>query len=299
MAVRAGAALSAYVAALVLAAYAHAIVGGVAPDSPEHRIDPNIAESPWAGVGSLTVGTGGRYTATAIDPWHVITAAHMVRGVPPGNVFLNLNFGGDLTHRIAGAAIHVHPNYDGFTIGAGPVHDDLAIVRLAERLPEDLPIHPVLRLPVAPGTTLTLVGYGASGDGAAGITVGSSATLKRVGRNNADQFVNDNHGSGRREVYVFDFDGPDATSNRIGAPLPGNRTLGNSVEATLAGGDSGSPAFVYTPDGRIFLAGVNTFVSPGGAESGRFGTLGGGMLLSAYADWIDGILAQAPSSGAR
>ena len=71
----------------------------------------------------------------------------------------------------------------------------------------------------------------------------------------------------------------------------GGGTLGNDVEATMAGGDSGSPALVPGPQGRWQLVGVNTFVAPASADNQRFGGLGGGILLYPYIAWVESVLA--------
>lgn len=285
--------------ALGLTPGAYAIVGGAAdldpPDTPEQRIDPNTPESPWAGVGSLTVfrpGTQtpqGVYTAVAIGPSHVLTAAHVVYRRSAEEVRFNLNYGADLTHQIAASEIHVHPDYSGFHPDprSGVVHDDLAIVRLASPLPFGVPAYRIHPDPLPARVVLTLVGYGAGGDGSHGVTVAGSASVRRVGRNVIDRVVRDNGGSGAFEVYLFDFDGADASTNRMGGA-----TLGNNVEATLAGGDSGSPAFV-TARGGAWLAGINTFVGP---ETGKdkFGGIGGGVLLYSYLRWIESVLHATP-----
>jgi hypothetical protein len=282
---------------------AEAILGGTVDldphDSPERRVDPNTRTSPWSGVGSLTVSdaaTGeprGTYTAAAIDAFHVLTAAHVVHGRAPEQIRFNLNFGGDLTHRIAADTIHVHPDYAGFRPdpGTGLVHDDLAVVRLASSLPFGVALYRIYPQPLPLRTVVTLVGYGAAGDGVAGVTVPGHPGVKRVGRNVLDRVVRANGGRGAFEIYLFDFDGSDATTNRMGG-----LSLGNDVEASLAGGDSGSPALVPGPQGAWWIVGVNTFVGPRGAGQGRFGSIGGGTLLYGYLPWIESILGSAPAA---
>jgi hypothetical protein len=281
-----------------------AIIGGALdgspPDSPAQRIDPNTVNSPWAGVGSLTVASGplrerqGTFTAAAIDPSHVITAAHVVAGREPADIRFNLNYGSDLSHRIGAHALFVHPDYAGFKPDpkSGIVHDDLAILRLEATLPFGVPLYAIVRNPPRTRTVITLVGYGASGDGVDGAASTPSPAVKRVGRNVIDALVRDNGGGEQLEVYLFDFDGPDASTNRLGG-----RSLGNAIEATVAGGDSGSPALVPGAQGSWLLAGVNTFVASHAGLNQRFGGLGGGVLLYSYAAWIDSVLAasaQAP-----
>lgn len=63
-------------------------------------------------------------------------------------------------------------------------------------------------------------------------------------------------------------------------------------EAQFGSGDSGSPAFVQA-NGVWQILGVNTFVATtvAGADYYKFGALGGGTLTSAYAGWIQGIVA--------
>ncbi|MGH8665067.1 MAG: trypsin-like serine peptidase [Burkholderiales bacterium] len=281
-----------------LAEPCRAIIGGsedgTPPDSPANRVDPNTTTSPWAGVGSLSVVIGalreraGTYTATALDARHVITAAHVVAGRDAAEVRFNLNYGEDLSHRIDAAAITVHPDYAGHKPDArsGIVHDDLAIVRLGESLPFGVPFYTIRRTPVRPRTVITLVGYGASGDGVHGRSVPASPSVKRVGRNVIDAGFRDSDGGEEPEVYLFDFDGPDASANRLGGG-----SLGNHIEATVAGGDSGSPALVRAARGRWQLVGVNTFVAPRSALNQRFGGFGGGVLLYPYVDWVNSVLA--------
>ena len=105
-----------------------------------------------------------------------------------------------------------------------------------------------------------------------------------MGANNADQLIADDEGGGQNEVFRFDFDGPSG-NGFLGGP-----TLGNAIETTLGGGDSGGPSFVLQ-NGSWHVAGVNTFGFPnGGTLTPLFGSGGGGMLVPAYAGWIDGLM---------
>lgn len=283
---------------LALAGPCRGIIGGSADgspaDSPARRIDPNVTNSPWAGVGSLSVERAGQeagtFTASALDARHVITAAHVVAGKDPSEVFFNLNYGSDLSHRIETEAIVVHPDYQGLRPDptSGVVHDDLAVLRLAASMPFGVPFYAIHRRPVPPRTLITLVGYGAGGDGVNGVSVPPSPSVKRVGRNVIDAAFRGDAGGEVFKVYLFDFDGPDASTNRLG-----RGTLGNDVEATVAGGDSGSPALVRGPQGSWELVGINTFVAPRSPGRQRFGGLGGVVLLYPYAGWVDSVLGAA------
>ena len=268
---------------------AYALLAGVAPDSPGQRVDPNTTSSPWTGVGSLSIN-GGTFSAVVIGPRHVLTAAHVVHGVAPDKIVFNLNYGADLSHRIQAKAVFVHLDYTGYNKN-DITRDDIAVVQLSEAVPEGVAIYNLNTSPPAPGMTLTLVGYGASGNGVDGVTVGGNPAVKRTGKNNVDGVVPDDEGSKRLEAYLYDFDGPEGTANLGGGP-----TLGNSIETTVGSGDSGSPAFIES-GGHWVLAGINTFQL--GATAPKFGSGGGGMLVSRYAEWIHGILSRFTHAAAR
>lgn len=285
---------------LLFAQAAFAIVAGdparQPADSPQARIVANAAGSPWSGVGRLDTG-GKNYTATVIGPRHILTAAHAVNHAKPENLSFYLYLGGNEPHRVGASAIFIHPDYHGFKPAAdGLVHDDLAIIELSEMVPFGVAIYPLHLQPLVAGTPLILVGYGLSGDGVRGIAAGSGIDhVKRIGGNAADKLLPDDGGSGAAEIFQFDFDGPDASTNFLGGA-----TLGNVIETTLGDGDSGSPAFVRV-DGQWRLAGVNSFVTTfggGPTRLGVFGTGGGGMLLSAYAGWIRQAASAVFSAGA-
>lgn len=260
--------------------HTHALMAGAAPDTPDARIDRRGTESPYAGVGSISIERR-TFTGTLISPRHVLTAAHVVSGIAPAAITFNLISHGAISRQVAVATVHMHPAYSGFEPGR-PAEADLAIIELAEPVPSVYPIYPLLRQVIPVGTPLVLAGFGGSGPGDLGERVAADPAMRRTGVNTLDQI----HAarSGRAHAaYWFDFDGPDQESNRFGG-----RSLGNSYETSLASGDSGSPAFVRDRQGRLWLVGVNSFRF--GLHS-SFGNGGGGQLISAYADWIDGIVA--------
>jgi secreted trypsin-like serine protease len=297
---------------VVLSDYRPTIVagdpGGTPTDTPALRVDPNTTTSPYAGVGSVQIVQGASVflcSGAAISPYHILTAAHCLDldnngslDVTPGNVTFRLNYGGNLTHAITASALSIHPDWTGFNNPSGNVHDDLAILTLSSPLPAGVPIYSLLTTPVTTGTTLTMVGYGVSGSGTGGYSGGPSFSVKRVGRNNADAFELDDEGSGQRELYEFDFDGPTSATNFLGG-----LTLGNNVETTLGSGDSGGPAFVDLGGGQLRLAGNTTFTArftlPGnqlGPAAPLFGSAGGGVLLYPYLDYIAAIVS-VPEAG--
>ncbi|HUO44280.1 MAG TPA: trypsin-like serine protease [Burkholderiales bacterium] len=259
---------------LFVPTYAFAIVGG-------EGADPDTAASPWAGVGSVLTGAG-TFSGTLIAPNYVLTAAHVVSGLDPSAVTFQINAGS--TVQIAASQIFVDPDYTGGASADGMVHNDLAIIRLSSAAPGSVPYYSLDTSTLTAGQTLTFVGYGNGGDGVSGATIAKDPAVKRVGENNADLFFSGPLG---QEVYLFDFDGPTAATNVFGG-----LTLGANVEASLASGDSGSPAFILNSDGSWQLAAVNTFIAgfDNGPPPSLFGSGGGGIVVSGYAPWINSII---------
>lgn len=270
------------VASLLAApAPAFALLAGTSPDSPEARVDANLASSPWAGVGSLSIG-GGTVSGVVIGEQYVLTAAHVVASWQPQDITFNLNADGNLSQQIGVTGIWINPGY------AGVGHDDLAVLRLASPVAAGVPIYALPTAEVTTGAAATLVGYGASGS-SAGITVAASPTVKRVGRNALDMLASDDDGSALKELFYFDFDGPTSYGSM------GGGTLGNTLETTFANGDSGGGAFLWNPGrGRWELVGINTFVY--GEDPTKFSSRaapsgGGGVLTYGYEGWINSIAA--------
>lgn len=254
--------------------FADATMAGAAPDTPAARVDANTASSPWNGVGSVVV-SGGVYSGVVVAPRFVLTASHVVGSTSPAAIQFVLNAGGNQTHTLAARAVFRYPS-------ASFPYDDLALVELTAAVPAGVNIYPLVRDPLTSTQRITLVGYGASGNGDAGVSVAASRSIKQAGENVIDAVQTTLDSSGRSSLfYLYDFDGPSGTG------VMGGATLGNAVETLVAGGDSGSPAFI-----GMALAGISTFVSQpvaGQPNDYKFGMVGGGMLLSRpeFQSWID------------
>ena len=271
-------------------------------DSPVHRVDANLSSSPFRGVGSLRIiGESDVFicSGTTVTLRHLVTAAHCFDfddngtiDVLPGDVTYYLNDGSEKSAVRSASDIVFHPQFTGF---ANPrVNDDVAVVTLASALPTGSKTYRLRSDTVYPEDTLNFVGYGRSGDGVSGDIVEASFTVKRVGQNVADSYYsNDEHPFSLTEVFRFDFDFPPAaTAGSVGGRRP---SLGNHLETTLGGGDSGGPAFTKVNDALEF-AGVMTYSFGGGSQPSPpfFGSGGGGMLIPAYRSWI---LEQVPEPG--
>jgi hypothetical protein len=249
-------------------------------------------------------------TGTAIDTFHVLTAAHCVDINNDGNIdkkdglrsitfHLNLDTdaGTDAVDvSIAAVSWDIHPDYTGFNRPS--VNDDVAVITLGgSGVPASVPTYSVSTSAITAGTRLYMVGYGRSGDGVTGYTTNASFTIKRTGQNMADAFYgqDDAGRSAANEVFRYDFDS--ATGNgSMGGP-----TLGNAIETTLGGGDSGGPSFALCSGCNAGLAssytivGVNTFTQ--GANAPKFGSLGGGTNVGPYSSWILGPHGASGSTG--
>jgi secreted trypsin-like serine protease len=267
--------------ALLASTGAQAIVGG-------SGVDSNTLLSPWAGVGSISID-GGTYSGALVSDRYVLTAAHVVSDRAPGSIQFNLNVDSSTMQTFAAEAVFVYSGYTGTAAGTDGVwHDDLALVRLAAPVQSGIPSYDLASDPLLSGDIITLVGYGAGGDGTNGVTTSADPNVKRVGQNVVNRLLTDDDAPySASEVFMFDFDGP------TGKGMWGVGSLGADVEASFAGGDSGAPVFVQR-DGTWLLAGIAAF------NSGvTFGTVGGGTVVAPYQAWIQGQISAVPEADTR
>lgn len=262
---------------------------GTPSDSPTNRINPNSPVSAYAGTAHIFIGNSFVCTATPISDRYLISANHCVDVDDDGdndfgtNIRVTFNVSGDNSTVIfpsGVAAVYTHPDYTGFN---NPnVSDDIIIIELVNDLPADIPRYEIFRGSLNPNAILHLVGYGTTGDAVNGYIPGSASfNIKRVGQNRPDRgFFADDEGSGIAEIFQYDFD-----------HWQGN-SLGNDIETTVGGGDSGGPAYIQVGN-DLQLYGVNTYT--GGGAPG-FGSMGGGMLINGYLDFIDSIVDPVPGS---
>lgn len=253
-------------------------MAGALPDTPAARVDPNTPESPWSGVVAVRTGDG-IFSGVVIAPRFVLTAAHVVGNNPPAKISVVLNASAQ-AQTIAAKRIEIFP---GFSFP----YDDLALIELAERVPDNVAIYPLHDFPLqVTKSVVSMVGYGASGNGDTGVSVGSNPNIKRVGENVVDALAARVDTSGRTSAFfLYDFDGPD------GNGLLGGPSLGNARESVVAVGDSGSPVLVQETEGFWSVAGISTFASAlnsGRALDYRFGQGGGGILIGEkrFLNWI-------------
>lgn len=246
-------------------------------DSPAARLDLLGAASPFNAVGALAISAGGfnyRGSATALSPNWVLTTGHNLDfnddGSPDAGVSIDFYLPG--FGIFTASAFYTCPGFGGF--GNPSIQRDLGLIYFENPLPTGV-LFPNLSYDLQLGDELTLVGFGRSGYGNYGYTTSASLTDRRVGCNVVDAFTLDDQGGGFPALFRYDFDSPDTFGQ------PGG-SLGNHLESIIGRGDSGGPLLLFDGSGYL-IAGVNTFVEGCG---GRFGDIGGGVILAPYLDWI-------------
>lgn len=196
----------------------------------------------------LYAGTGavGDCTGVAISATVVLSAAHCFAGVNPATV----SFQG-----ITASRIDIAPGYVSF--GQPDFDNDLAAIVLSASLDQAVPTYELFLRPLVLDTPITFVHR----DGTTG--------------NN----VVDLQGIEGQTTFLFDYDDPQGQINVSGGTAV-------SGEATFRSGDSGGPSFVLV-NGVPKLLGIDTFIASTSAGSeGEYGSLGGGILVSYYQDFL-------------
>ena len=291
------------------------IVAGAPPDSPGARVDPNTPSSPFSGVVSINIRYAGKSficSGTLVSKRDVVTAGHCIDTdgngtkinlTTPGNdvrvVFNSQPNPGDPGRAIITAdSVSMNPNYQGFgncpyaTTTDFCLNDDIAVIHMNTDAPDTAKIYKAFQGDIPSGQIVTMVGYGLSGDGVSGYYVNPSFRVKRSGQNRMDLFDLDDEqhfASGPQEVWYADFDGG-GHDFFCEINLACTGSLANDKEANIGGGDSGGASFLF--DGNdYYLLGNNTFGSnfgAGGPAPGAFGNYFGGMVVGAYAEFLEG-----------
>jgi secreted trypsin-like serine protease len=246
------------------------------------------AGSQFQNVGALqVVTTGGTFgcSATLLAPgdW-VLTAGHCTDGATAGGTTFSL---GDTIGTSGGsffvaattfdvAEIVPHNKWDG-SLSKGY---DIALMRLVQNATDASGVAGanIYTGTGEVGSVGTPVGFGVTGNGITGTTFLTGD--KRAGNNTIDGFFRTPGKTPR--VFGMDFDNPNGSTNVFGSSASRN------LELLIAFGDSGGPVFIGSE-----VAGVNSFIVDYNSDGlyANYEDYSGHTRVSAFADWIDGVLA--------
>ena len=229
---------------------------------------------------------------------HILTAGHCVfeggDRLQPRDLQVTFELpSGNVTRQVS--EIFLHPDYDEDTEA-----NDIAIFELAAELPESVPTYEIYREKEEIDAVHLKVGYGQTGEG--GNTRRNFDDKKRVGFNVYDdvankldeRFLNDPGSIPNGTQLAYDFDNGQAANDAFGTFFDLKDTGLGAREVNSAVGDSGGPTFI---DRKI--AGVTSYGFGGNANvttdidnrtNSTFGEISVDTRVSAYADWIDGII---------
>jgi len=245
----------------------------------------NLANQPqFAAVGKVFGAGAGSGTVIA-NGWWVLTAAHVVFGVPASSVSFQI---GAATYNAQN--VYIYPGYSGIT-------HDIALIEL------NAPVAGVTPAQIYTGTNEIgkhghSVGYGLTGTGTTGF-INNTYGTKRAMRNVIDLIIlPDGTINPNGTILLSDFDSPAGTNNSLGpwgsSPTP------LDLEGMGAPGDSGGPVFILE-GGVWYIAGVHSFIGDLGPPAGngqvdaRYGDILGSTRVSSYAGWINSVVPEPAS----
>ena len=245
----------------------------------------NLANQPqFAAVGKVFGAGAGSGTVIA-NGWWVLTAAHVVFGVPASSVSFQI---GAATYNAQN--VYIYPGYSGIT-------HDIALIEL------NAPVVGVTPAQIYTGTNEIgkhghSVGYGLTGTGTTGF-INNTYGTKRAMRNVIDLIIlPDGTINPNGTILLSDFDSPAGTNNSLGpwgsSPTP------LDLEGMGAPGDSGGPVFILE-GGVWYIAGVHSFIGDLGPPAGNgqadasYGDILGSTRVSSYAGWINSVVPEPAS----
>lgn len=255
--------------------------------NPNDELYSAIPGMGYDGVAALLIETaGGTFLCSGSllgNRQDILTAAHCITDAS-GNinatsvtaVFFNAD-GNRLD--VTSTTYSIPDGYDGSVIS----DFDIAVLKLDQKVTDPgVETYALWRDPASVTSLTNFVGFGASGTGSTGVTLGSGT--RRSGFNTFDAFNSPG-------VLLSDFDSGLAQNDALG--FLGLRNLGLGVnEVSTSFGDSGGPAFVFS-NGRRFIGGVTSFGARIGSPpdvdgllNSSFGELAGHTFVGFHYDWL-------------
>ena len=200
-------------------------------------------------VGAVGDAQGTTSTGTLIAPAFVLTSAQNVMGFAATDARFTV-----AGQTFSSVEITVHPNFDATQLGRDAAND-IAIIQLDRDVPGVVPSQLFRSAPVV-NDLLTIVGFGAGGDG----TTGEDGTfgMKRSGTTPVDIVT--------PTLIQWNFD--------------------DDTESNIAPGDTGGPNFVQVGT-ELLLAGIS---SSNTLANAAIGDLASATRVDVYTDWIDFIV---------
>jgi hypothetical protein len=223
----------------LLAGHAAAIVGGTEDAGPLARSTVMVLNS-----------KGGMCSAVVVARDAVLTAAHCVTTTPDHRVHFRNGSGEPVL--IEPAAVTVHPDYDAKAIATRRRSIDLALVRLAEPLPDRLQPATLSASTAAKDAALTVAGWGRNREG----DIRSTGTFRAASLRAVEPY-------GPSTILVW------------------AEGAANGKAAGACEGDSGGP---LTQGGPAVFAVATWATGPKGRGCGAYTQ---GILLGPQRAWID------------
>lgn len=263
--------------------------------------------------GVVRVSSGGFYGTGVLlyDGMAVLTAAHLFAHDAVAATVLFETASG--SRAINASRVTLLSSYD-----AVQSNDDLALVWLAGSAPLAAERYDLYRASDEIGHSMTLVGYGVPGTGAAGTLdsyTGAPVRLKAANQFDADaahvkRLIGAEMGwsPAAGSQLMADFDNGATTQDALGRLLHAPSSGLGINEGLISPGDSGGPAFIGTQVAGIASYGTSLTVNGvpsdiDGEANDSFGELSAWQRVSHYQQWIDQSLraayAQAPASAAE
>ncbi len=300
--------------------------------APVLPADIETAPGDFSGVGDLilfntdddgNLTAAARCSASRVGRKRILTAGHCAAD-DAGNVafeqaFIDFrNSDGEVERHFTKIITRdqIHPDFTGNLLAG----NDVAVLNLASVPSDDITIHEVFRDDSDRGSEFGIVGFGTSGTGDTGGTIGSGpigGATQRAGLNVFDDFLFDFGFGDPDSILWFDFDNGnplnDAFGNltrlvldQFGIDFGLEDTGVGPFEVNSAPGDSGGPSFI---DGKI--AAVTSFgitsvgitingIPIGGdvdqVTNSSFGEFSGNARIFTALDFIDRRLIPVPAT---